>query len=64
LKKEKMQAKGIHNIFNKIITENFPSLKKVCPFRYRNVFTKIEPPRGILSLKQQPQRTEEEYSRI
>jgi hypothetical protein len=26
---EEMQAKGIHNIFNKIITENFPNLKKV-----------------------------------
>jgi chromosome segregation ATPase len=25
----KVQAKGIHNIFNKIITENFPYLKKV-----------------------------------
>jgi hypothetical protein len=24
-----MQGKGIHNIFNKIITENFPNLKKV-----------------------------------
>jgi hypothetical protein len=26
---EEVQAKGIHNIFNKIITENFPTLKKV-----------------------------------
>jgi hypothetical protein len=26
---EDMQAKRIHNIFNKIITENFPNLKKV-----------------------------------
>jgi hypothetical protein len=26
---EEVQAKGIHNIFNKIITENFPNLKKV-----------------------------------
>jgi hypothetical protein len=25
---EKVQAKGIHNIFNKIITENFPNLEK------------------------------------
>jgi hypothetical protein len=23
-----VQAKGIHNIFNKIITENFPNLEK------------------------------------
>jgi type IV secretory pathway VirB4 component len=26
---DKVQAKGICNIFNKIITENFPNLKKV-----------------------------------
>jgi hypothetical protein len=26
---EKVQAKGIHNILNKIITENFPNLEKV-----------------------------------
>jgi hypothetical protein len=25
---EEMQANGIHNIFNKIITENFPNLEK------------------------------------
>jgi hypothetical protein len=28
---EEMQAKGIHNIFNKIITENFPNLQKTMP---------------------------------
>jgi hypothetical protein len=28
---EEVQAKGIHNIFNKIITENFPNLKKTMP---------------------------------
>jgi hypothetical protein len=28
---EEVQAKGIHNIFNKIITENFPNLEKVVP---------------------------------
>jgi hypothetical protein len=27
--KEEFQAKGIRNIFNKIIIENFPTLKKV-----------------------------------
>jgi archaeosine-15-forming tRNA-guanine transglycosylase len=33
---EEMHAKGMHNIFNKIITENFPNLeRKLCPFRYR-----------------------------
>jgi hypothetical protein len=26
---EEVQAKGINNIFNKIISENFPSLEKV-----------------------------------
>jgi hypothetical protein len=26
---EQVQAKGIHNIFHKIITENFPNLEKV-----------------------------------
>jgi hypothetical protein len=26
---EEVQAKGIHNLFNKIITENFPNLQKV-----------------------------------
>jgi hypothetical protein len=28
-----VQAKGIHNIFNKIITENFPNLEKVMPIQ-------------------------------
>jgi archaeosine-15-forming tRNA-guanine transglycosylase len=28
---EEVQAKGIHNIFNKIIIENFPNLEKVMP---------------------------------
>jgi chromosome segregation ATPase len=28
---EEMQTKGIHNMFNKIITENFPNLKKAMP---------------------------------
>jgi hypothetical protein len=32
---EEVQAKGIRNIFNKIITESFPNLEKLCPFRYR-----------------------------
>jgi hypothetical protein len=30
---EEMQAKGIHNTFNKIITENFPNLKKTLPIQ-------------------------------
>jgi hypothetical protein len=32
---EEMQAKGISNIFNKIITENFPNLEKTMTLRYR-----------------------------
>jgi hypothetical protein len=30
---EEVQAKGIHNIFNKIVTENFPNLGKVMPIQ-------------------------------
>jgi hypothetical protein len=30
---EKVQAKGIHNIFNKVIIENFPNLEKVMPIQ-------------------------------
>jgi hypothetical protein len=28
---EEVHAKGVHNIFNKIITENFPNLQKAMP---------------------------------
>jgi hypothetical protein len=28
---EEVQAKGMHNIFNKIIIENFPNLEKSVP---------------------------------
>jgi hypothetical protein len=44
-----VQVKGICNIFNKIITEIFPNLKKVLPiqvqeaFRVPTNFIKIEP---------------------
>jgi hypothetical protein len=30
---EEVQAKGIHNLFNKIITENFPNLQKAIPIQ-------------------------------
>jgi septal ring factor EnvC (AmiA/AmiB activator) len=30
---EEVQAKGIRNTFNKIITENFPNLEKVMPIQ-------------------------------
>jgi hypothetical protein len=32
-KEEEVQAKGMHNIFNKIITENFPNLEKTMPIQ-------------------------------
>jgi hypothetical protein len=45
---EAVQAKGKHNIFNKIITENFPNLKKELTIQVRKLpghqtnLTKIE----------------------
>jgi hypothetical protein len=30
---EEIQAKGIHNIFKKMITENVPNLEKVMPIQ-------------------------------
>jgi hypothetical protein len=57
----------MHNIFNKTITEKFPNLKKLCPFKYRKPpghkteLTKTELPHNILSLKQQSQKIEKEY---
>jgi hypothetical protein len=47
---EEVQAKGIHDVSDKTVTENFPNLKKDLPFRYRKTpghktdLTKIEPP--------------------
>jgi hypothetical protein len=34
---EDVQPKGIHNIFNKIIKENVPNLKKVLPIQVQEV---------------------------
>jgi predicted nuclease with TOPRIM domain len=56
---EEVQAKGIRNIFNKIITENFPNLEKTIPIQMQeasrtpNRPDQIELSYGILSLKQQ-----------
>jgi predicted nuclease with TOPRIM domain len=64
---EEVQAKGMHNIFNKIIIENFPNLEKSNPYRckrtpeHKTDQTKIELPHDILSLKQQVQRPEKEH---
>jgi hypothetical protein len=33
IEEEELQAKGIHNIFSKITTENFPNLEKVLPIQ-------------------------------
>jgi hypothetical protein len=35
---EEVQAKGIHNLFNKIITENFPNLEKTIPIQVQEAF--------------------------
>jgi hypothetical protein len=32
---EQVQAKGMHNIFNKMITENFPHLEKTMPIQVK-----------------------------
>jgi hypothetical protein len=64
---QEVQAKGIHNIVNKIMTEKFPNLKKTMPYMFwmppghQTDLTKIELPHNILSLKQQEQRIEKKY---
>jgi chromosome segregation ATPase len=65
---EEVQVKGIHNIFNKIIMENFPTLEKTTLIQVQEAtrtdqtdFTKTELSHDILSLKQQAQRIEKEY---
>jgi hypothetical protein len=54
---EEVQAKVIHNIFNKIITENFPNLESyahsgIGSLQNTKKTTKIEIPHDIQSLKQ------------
>jgi hypothetical protein len=64
---EEVQAKGMYNIFNKIITENFPNLEKSIPTQMQEASRnqrdqiKIELPHSISSLKQQVQKLEKEY---
>jgi hypothetical protein len=64
--REEVRSKGMSNIFNKIITKNFPNLEKLCPVRYRKPpehrtdLTKIELPHDILSLKQQIKKLKKE----
>jgi hypothetical protein len=54
IEEEEVQTKGICNIFNKIIRENFPNLETVLPIQVQKAsrtpnLTKIESPHGILS---------------
>jgi hypothetical protein len=35
---EEVQAKGICNMFNKIITDNFPNLEKTMPIQVQEAF--------------------------
>jgi hypothetical protein len=64
---EEVQVKGMCNIFNKIITENFPNLEKNSPIQmqsppgHQTDQIKIELPQDISSLKQQVQKLRKEY---
>jgi hypothetical protein len=54
---KEVQAKGIHNIFKKIIQKISQIYGKLCPFRYRKAprhqtdLTKIKLPHDIVSIK-------------
>jgi hypothetical protein len=58
IEEEDVQAKKIHNILNKIITENFPNLLKDMPIQVQeasktpNRLDQKKLPHNILSLKQ------------
>jgi hypothetical protein len=64
---EEVQAKGICNIFNKIITENFPNPEKAMPIQVQEASrtpnradqNRTTPQHFII--KQQEQRIEKEY---
>jgi hypothetical protein len=64
---EEVQAKGICNIFNKIIIENFPNLEKTMPIqleeasRTPNRFDQNRTTQQHSIMKQQEQRLEKEY---
>jgi hypothetical protein len=38
IEEEEVQEKGICNIFNKVITENFPNLEKVFPIQVQEAY--------------------------
>jgi hypothetical protein len=50
---EEVQAKGIHNIFNKIVTENFQNLEKVMPIQVQEA---SKTPNRLDQNKTSPQR--------
>jgi predicted nuclease with TOPRIM domain len=64
---EEVQAKGMHNIFNKIITENFPNLEKSMPIQVHKASRIPNRPDQSrttpwhIILKKQIQRPEKEY---
>jgi chromosome segregation ATPase len=64
---EEVQTKGMHNIFYKIITKNFPNLEKTMPIqvqeasRTTNRYDKIKLCHDISLLKQQAQRQDKGY---
>jgi hypothetical protein len=64
---EEVEAKGICNIFNKIITENFSNLEKVLPIQIQeasrtpNRLDKNRTSLQYIVIKLQAQRTEKEY---
>jgi hypothetical protein len=64
---EEVQAKGIYNIFSKIITENFSNLEKVLPIQVQEASRTPDrltqnrtSPRHII-IKTQAQRINKEY---
>jgi hypothetical protein len=65
--KEEMQARGIHNIVNETIAENFPNLEKKLSIQVQEAgrtLNRLDQNRtlhSILLLKQLAQRTEKEY---
>jgi chromosome segregation ATPase len=67
---KEVQAKGIHNIVNKIITENIPNLEKVMTIQVQEAsrtpsrLDQNRLPHDTLSLKQQAQRIVKEYRKL
>jgi hypothetical protein len=67
IKEEEVQVKGIHNIFNKIISENFPNFKKELSIQVQEASRTPDrldqnrtAPQHII-VKQLAQRTKKEY---